>query len=74
MAQINMRVMVEENRDLTETMPLSSEQKERIEKLFMQNFYMISFSALLTAFSSAMELGLVESGPVIAAGIGDLNE
>lgn len=73
-AQINTNVMVESNREMVQGMPLDDEQKEKLMAMFTANFYVISISAVVSAFSSALALDLVHKGPIVAAGIGGLGE
>lgn len=72
--QINTGVMLEHNKDMLKNLPLSEEQKDRASDLFKANFYAVSMSALVAAFSSGIALDIIRKGPVRTAGLADLNE
>lgn len=72
--QINTGVMLEHNKEMLENLPLDDEQKVRAVELFKANFYAVSMSALVAAFSSGIALDVIRRGSVRTAGLADINE
>ena len=72
--QINTGVMLEQNKKMLENLPLEDAQKLRAAELFKANFYAVSMSALVSAFSSGMALDIIRRGSVRTAGLADINE